>query len=154
MNLSLRHQSISLRRTCLKSLILVLMLSFIGQALALPVGCVMQPDDVNSANSVMAEELPPCHQSSLPIAAADRVTPDQSESMSCCDSLSSGIQGVDSSQTHGHDCSCPDSGCSLLFSLLESVSHNQKILSDSLAIITTIALPKQINSALFRPPIA
>ncbi len=154
MNLSLRHQSTSLRSICLKSLVLVLMLSFIGQALAVPVGCVMQSDDVNSTHSVMTEEVPPCHQSSLPIPAADLAKPDQSESMNCCDSLSSGLQRVDSSQTHGHDCSCPDSGCSLLFSLLESVSNNPKILSDSLAIITTIALPKQINSALFRPPIA
>ena len=133
MNLSLRKQSISI-----KSLVLTLLLSFIGQAWALPAICTMSDAEVSSSS--------PCHDmmmaEGLAILGSSEIDSTEIE-MDCCDPITM----ADSS------CSCPDDGCSASFSfssqdVTDSFSYNEQANYYSQS-----GFPKQINSALFRPPI-
>jgi len=129
MNLSLRKQSISI-----KSLVLTLLLSFIGQAWALPAICTMSDAEMSSSS--------PCHD--MMTVEGSTILESADIEMDCCDPVSMA----------GSSCSCPDDGCSA------SLSFSSQDLTDSFSYngqanyYSQSGFPKQINSALFRPPIA
>ena len=114
----LRKQSISL-----KCLVITLLLSFIGQAVALPDICTMaQPesimmnDGLTKSVSIQQTGTLPCHSMSMTMSQDLNASPDKQRVMDCCDSPTM----ADSS------CSCPDEGCSASFP-----SSNQNITSAS-----------------------
>ena len=114
----------------IKSLVLTLLLSFIGQAWGLADICTMQKAETSHVS--------PCHQM-VPSAEIDA-----SNNMDCCDSPTI---------TNQHDCSCPDSSGSasvpfLTQDVTSSFTYNEQANSYS-----QLGLPHQISSALFRPPI-
>jgi len=134
MNLSLRQQSISLR-----SLVLTLLLSFIGQAWALPAVCTMSEAEVSSSS--------PCHdmmmaEDSIILASADIESAEMN--MDCCDPVAM----TDSS------CSCPDNGCSASLSFASQAFPDSFSYNGQVNYYSQSGFPNQINSALFRPPIA
>ena len=149
----LRKQSISL-----KSLVITLLLSFIGQAVALPDVCTMAQSESIMKNVMVNESLTksvsiqqtgtlPCHSMSMTMTMTMSQdlpsSPDNQMAMDCCDSPTM----ADSS------CSCPDDGCSASFP-----SSNQNITSASSYsehrdYYSQPGFPNQVNSALFRPPI-
>ena len=144
----LRKQSISL-----KCLVVTLLLSFIGQAVALPDVCtmaqsgsimknVMMNQSLSESTSIQQTGALPCH--SMTMSQDLTTSPDNQMAMDCCDSPTM----ADSS------CSCPDDGCSASFP-----SSNQNITSASSYsehrnYYPQPGFPRQVNSALFRPPIA
>jgi hypothetical protein len=144
----LRKQSISL-----KCLVVTLLLSFIGQAVALPDVCtmaqsgsimknVMMNQSLSESTSIQQTGALPCH--SMTMSQDLTTSPDNQMAMDCCDSPTM----ADSS------CSCPDDGCSASFP-----SSNQNITSASSYsehrnYYSQPRFPNQISSALFRPPIA
>lgn len=143
----LRKQSISL-----KCLVVTLLLSFIGQAVALPDVCtmaqsgsimknVMMNQSLSESTSIQQTGALPCH--SMTMSQDLTTSPDNQMAMDCCDSPTM----ADSS------CSCPDDGCSASFP-----SSNQNITSASSYsehrnYYSQPGFPNQVNSALFRPPI-
>ena len=143
----LRKQSISL-----KCLVVTLLLSFIGQAVALPDVCtmaqsgsimknVMMNQSLSESTSIQQTGALPCH--SMTMSQDLTTSPDNQMAMDCCDSPTM----ADSS------CSCPDEGCSASFP-----SSNQNITSASSYsehrdYYSQPGFPNQVNSALFRPPI-
>ncbi len=137
MNLSLRKQSISL-----KSLVLILLLSFIGQAWALPAICTMSETEVSSAS--------PCHdmmaEGSAILAIADIASADIESAemnMDCCDPVT----------MTGSSCSCPDDGCSASLSFASQAFTDSFSYGGQVNYYSQSGFPNQINSAVFRPPI-
>ena len=135
MKFSVRKQS-----TSIKSLVLTLLLSFIGQAWALPDICAMSSTDMLAADMIIEKKsASPCHMMAIEGSAASLET-----QMDCCDSPTK----ADSS------CSCPDEGCSgsILFSSQDFASAYS--FSGQGNYYSQSGFPNQINLALFRPPIA
>ena len=128
MKLFSRKQSISLR-----SLVLTLLLSFIGQAWALPTVCNMVETEASNAS--------PCHS----MMAEESSTEVKTQlAMDCCDTPTM----ADSS------CSCPDSGCSASVPVSTQASTSSYSFNEQGNYYSQSGFPSQINSALFRPPIA
>lgn len=157
----LRKQSISL-----KCLVITLLLSFIGQAVALPDVCIMEQMGVS--NEGLDEGMPamaktfittqdegdlPCHTMSHRVSTlknADQgvdqssASPNQNQvTMDCCDSP----MMTDSS------CSCPDNGCSGSVPFFSQNITDSSSYSEHRSYYAQPRFPTQINSALFRPPI-
>jgi hypothetical protein len=137
----LRKQSISI-----KSLVLILLLSFIGQAWALPAVCTMTKGGMSKAVMPAADMVTiernstsPCHMMAIEDSAAS-----SGAQMDCCDSP---IMS-DSS------CSCPDDGCSASIPFSTENSTSSCLHSGQANYYSQSGFPNQINSALFRPPIA
>jgi hypothetical protein len=149
----LRKQSISL-----KCLVITLLLSFIGQAVALPDVCTMDKVGTSNADSsagmsdmisVQAKDDMPCHSmtdSMNMTQGADQSTvPEHHQSaMDCCDSP----MMADSS------CSCPDNGCSGSVPFFSQNIPDSSSYSEHRSYYAQPRFPNQISSALFRPPIA
>ncbi|MBL4882307.1 MAG: hypothetical protein JKX82_13540 [Oleispira sp.] len=145
MKLSLRKQSISI-----KSLVLTLLLSFIGQAWALPAVCTMSSSkmsssEVSSTDMLAADMLiekksaSPCHMMAIEGSAASSET-----QMDCCDSA---VMAESS-------CSCPDGGCTGSIPFSSQSFTNAYSFNGQGNYYSQSGFPNQINSALFRPPIA
>ena len=144
----LRKQSISL-----KSLVITLLLSFIGQAVALPDVCTMAQSESIMKNVILNESLTknvsiqqtgalPCH--SMTMSQDLTISPDKQMAMDCCDSPTM----ADSS------CSCPDDGCSASFPFSNQNITSTSSYSEHRNYYSQPGFPSQVNSALFRPPIA
>ena len=130
MKFSVRKQS-----TSIKSLVLTLLLSFIGQAWALPDICAMSNNDM----AIEKKSASPCHMMGIEGSAAASETQ---------------MDGCDSPTKADASCSCPDEGCSgsILFSNQDFA--NAYSFSGQGNYYSQSGFPNQINSALFRPPIA
>jgi hypothetical protein len=150
----LRKQSISL-----KSLVITLLLSFIGQAVALPDVCTMAQSESIMKNVMLNESLTksvsiqqtgtlPCHSMSMTMTMTMSQglppSPDNQMAMDCCDSPTM----ADSS------CSCPDDGCSASFPFSNQNITGMSSYSEHRNYYPQPGFPRQVNSALFRPPIA
>ena len=148
----LRKQSISL-----KSLVITLLLSFIGQAVALPDVCTMAQSESIMKNVMVNESLTksvsiqqtgtlPCHSMSMTMTMSQDLpsSPDNQMAMDCCDSPTM----ADSS------CSCPDDGCSASFPFSNQNITSTSSYSEHRNYYSQPGFPSQVNSALFRPPIA
>lgn len=130
--------------TRIKSLVLVLLLSFVGQAWALSDVCSMPSmADVSIADMRMANSSP-CHSMNSP---SDNVN-SSSMAMDCCDSASQTDQAMP------HDCSCPDSGCSASFTMAVGFTSAVHIVHEQAAHYSTIHFLNRISTSLYRPPIA
>lgn len=142
-----RHSSLSMGSKRIKSLVLILLLSLVGQAWAVPAICTMADmTNVEMTDASMIESSP-CHSinspaidSSLDSALMDSINID------CCD--------TDSSANNQHDCSCPDSGCSVSFTMVIGFTSAVHIVHEQAAHYSSIHFLNRISTSLYRPPIA
>ncbi len=157
MKLYLRKPSISI-----KCLIMTLLLSFIGQVLALPDVCTMSnatlsnttmsntrvtdsrlsETDFETSLDTLENSSSPCHDMNLTqdsaLASATHLV------MDCCDSSTL----ADSS------CACPDGSCSGSVPLFNQGMFSSLNFSEQRNYYSQSGFPNPISSALFRPPIA
>lgn len=153
-----RHSSLSMKSKRIKSLVLILLLSLVGQAWAVPAICTMadmtnvemtdasMPDDsMTDASMIDASmiESSPCH--SMSNQSADSMSI-QSMNMDCCDS--------DSSANNQHDCNCPDSGCASAFTMVIGFTNTAHIVHEQAQHYSTIHFLNRISTSLYRPPIS
>ncbi len=139
----LRKPLISNKRLTL-TLLISFFLTYMGQAFALPMVCDMSSGEVSSSEAVSA--VSPCHRVQADqgmLKAAE--TSDLNMLMDCCD------QG-DASFTH--DCACPDGSCAASLTFTLNVSTSFLAFSEQALYFSTTRFLSQIESALFRPPIA
>ena len=147
-----------------KRLALTLLVSFcltyMGQAFAMPMMCMMpassEVDSSISSASVTQltdaefQGLPPCHQMLSETMTAADATPNNVGIMDCCDQ-----RDTDSGVTIStHDCACSDGGCSASITFFSNFSDSSLNVTEQSYYYSTIGFPSQIDSALFRPPIA
>lgn len=139
--------SISLRihHMCRQALVLVMLLSFLGQAFASASDCMSPKDKGGSENTSASLERnsdaqSPCHQ----VMSEVKADIDMSMAMDCCDQETA---------TLDHSCSCPDGGCTGSLSFLPHASSSTRFMSEAPAIFKPQRFSSQIDSALFRPPI-
>jgi hypothetical protein len=162
MKLYLRKPSISI-----KCLAMTLLLSFIGQVLALPDVCTMSnttmsnttmsnttmsntrvtdsslsATDFETSLDTLEHSSSPCHDMNLAqdsaLASATHLV------MDCCDSSTL----ADSS------CACPDGSCSGSVPLFNQGMFSSLNFSEQRNYYSQSGFPNPISSALFRPPIA
>jgi hypothetical protein len=130
-----------------KRLALLLLVSFcltyMGQAFATPMMCMMP------ANS-QANVASPCHHMMSESAVSTQLVV-KSSSMDCCDDTN--IED-ERSTSSSHNCSCLDGGSGASITFLASVSCSSLNISELSYYYSTMGFPNQIDSALFRPPIA
>jgi hypothetical protein len=130
-----------------KRLALLLLVSFcltyMGQAFATPMICMMPANAQANAAS-------PCHHKMSESVVSTQLVV-KSSAMDCCDDKN--IED-ERSTISSHNCSCLDgsSGTSLIF--LASFSCSSLNISELPYHYSAIGFPNQIDSALFRPPIA
>jgi hypothetical protein len=131
------------------ALVLMLLLSFLGQAFASVSVCVMSIDNSKSllleVPLKVALEAPlPCH-SIMKEDNVDEVSSSELPSaMDCCD---------DHSIAMDHDCGCPDGSCSASMSFSSQEITSSFTYSEQANSYSQLGFPTQISSALFRPPI-
>ena len=126
-------------------------LTYMGQAFAMPMVCMMPSNDVNDVNPASVNSASPCHQTMAePNVSTQPMA--ESETMDCCEQMNSA--GDTSLTLSSHDCSCSDGGCGASLTFLSSFSCSSLTISDQPHYYSTSGFPSQIDSALFRPPIA
>lgn len=132
-----------------KRLALTLLVSFclayMGQAFATPMICMMPVNDVSS-NDVSSSTASPCHQ--MMSEASDQ---SPTGTMDCCNQMDSDSDGLTMTS---QDCACPDGGCGASLTFVTGFSSSALTISEQPDYYSTIGFPSQIDSALFRPPIA
>jgi len=121
-------------------------LTFMGQAFATPMICMMPGN--GSANDTSSSTVPPCHQM---MSEASSSAQSPAGTMDCCDQMDSGSDGL---KMISHDCACPDGGCGASLTFVTSFPSSALTISEQPDYYSTIGFPSQIDSALFRPPIA
>ena len=133
-----------------KRLALTLLVSFcltyMGQAFAMPMICMMPGN--GSANDTSSSKVPPCHQM---MSEASSSAQSPTGTMDCCDQMDSDSDGLIMTS---HDCVCPDGGCGASLTFVASFPSSALTISEQPDYYSTIGFPSQIDSALFRPPIA
>ena len=138
-----RHSPLSMGSKRIKSLVLILLLSLVGQAWAVPAICTMADmTNVEMTDASMIESSP-CH--SMSNQSADSMSI-QSMNMDCCDS--------DSSANNQHDCNCPDSGCASAFTMAVGFTSAAHIVHEQAQHYATVHFLNRISTSLYRPPIA
>ena len=125
-----------------QALVLMLLLSFLGQAFASVSVCAMSmvSSDVmiveaSEVTSSLLDGSLPCQQQMIETETV----------MDCCD---------EGSVMMDHSCSCPDGGCAGSISFISNASNSPSFNHDAINSFITARFSSQINSALFRPPIA
>ena len=122
-------------------LVLVMLLSFLGQAFASSSACVTSGLESKTTGSENREMMAaPCHQE---MASMD-VDTEMNMTMDCCDQDTMAMD---------HNCSCPDGGCAGSLSFISHISTSSLFISEVSAIFQLHRFASQIDSALFRPPI-
>lgn len=138
-----RHSPLSMGSKRIKSLVLILLLSLVGQAWAVPAICTMADmTNVEMTDASMIESSP-CH--SMSNQSADSMSI-QSMNMDCCDS--------DSSANNQHDCNCPDSGCASAFTMVVGFTNTAHIVHEQAQHYSTVHFLNRISTSLYRPPIS
>jgi hypothetical protein len=131
-----------------KRLALLLLLSFcltyMGQAFATPMMCMMP------ANS-QANAVTPCHHMMSESIVSNQLVA-KSSTMDCCDDIS--FKGDESSTINSPNCTCLDGGSGVSLTFLASVSCSSVSISELPYHYSTMGFPNQIDPTLFRPPIA
>lgn len=126
-----------------KRLALTLLVSFclayMGQAFAMPMMCMMPANEMAASSVDELSAIPPCHQM-------------MSEAVDCCEHMDSASDS-DLTMTSS-DCACPDGGCGASLMLVIGFSCAAFNISEQPNYYSAIGFPNQIDSALFRPPIA
>ena len=130
-------------------LVLVVLLSLVGQAFATTSVCLMNmtpasSEAAKSSQSSMAEDInmaSPCHK---------MMNTNSSVLMDCCEQSSDS----DSSLANNDHCACPDGSSSLSLLLPFSAVKDSALVADGTISHFTSRFISQISSALFRPPIA
>jgi hypothetical protein len=138
-----RHSSLSMKSKRIKSLVLILLLSLVGQAWSVPAICTMADmTNVEMTDASMIESSP-CHSMSKQSADSMSI---QSMNMDCCDS--------NSTVNNQHDCSCPDSSCSASFTMVVSFTSAVYIVHEQAQHYSTAHFLNRISTSLYRPPIS
>ncbi len=142
----IRNSLTSIPSSRKKRLALTLLVSFcltyMGQAFATPMICMMPVNDTSSST------VSPCHQI-MSEASGSAQAP--IEIMDCCDQMDSDSDGLIMTS---HDCACPDGGCGASLTFVISFSSSALTITEQANYYSTTGFPSQIDSALFRPPIA
>jgi hypothetical protein len=135
-----------------KRLALLLLVSFcltyMGQAFATPMMCMMP---ANAQANAQANAASPCHHTMSESAVSTQLAV-KSRVMDCCDDTN--LEGDERSTISSHNCSCLDGGSGTSLTFLASVSCSSLSISELPYHYATMGFPNQIDSALFRPPIA
>ena len=149
-----RHSVISHSASRNKSLTLTLLVSFcltyMGQAFATPMVCMMPMNDMANASTPS-----PCH---LMMSESNIDHPSMADTgaamgmMDCCDASNSDSDSGLTITSQG--CTCADSGCGASLIFIASFSCSSLSISEQSYFYSTIGFPNQIDSTLFRPPIA
>jgi hypothetical protein len=135
------------------ALVLMLLLSFLGQAFASVSVCVMSIDNSKSllleVPLKVALEAPleaplPCHSIMTEDNVDEASSSELPSAMDCCD---------DHSIAMDHDCGCPDGSCSASMSFSSQEITSSFTYSEQANSYSQLGFPTQISSALFRPPI-
>lgn len=133
-----------------KRLGLILLVSFcltyMGQAFATPMICMMPANEM-----VDVSTSSPCHQTMSESSISSPMPGTAVGTMDCCDPANS---NSDTGLMTSHDCACADSGCGASLIFITSFSCGSLSISEQPQYYSTIGFPNQIDSALFRPPIA
>lgn len=136
-------QLISRKRLAL-TLLISFFLTYMGQAFALPMACDMANGDNDTGETT--SEVSPCHSMQAnPKALLEAQASSISIVMDCCDQTDASIT---------HDCACPDSGCGASLTFILNVSSSSLAISEQALYFSSPRFLSQIDSALFRPPIA
>lgn len=120
-------------------------LTYMGQAFAMPMICMMPANGV-STNDTSSSTVSPCHQ--MMSEASDQ---SPTGTMDCCDQMDSDSDGLIMTS---HNCVCPDGGCGASLTFVSVFSSTVLTINEQPDYYSTIGFPSQIDSALFRPPIA
>jgi hypothetical protein len=139
-----------------KRLALLLLLSFfltyMGQAFATPMMCMMPASErVELTPSSQTNGASPCHHMMSESTVSNQLVV-KSSAMDCCDDIS--FKGDESSTISSPNCTCLDGGCGSSLTFLASFSCSSLSISELSYHYSTMGFPNQIDSALFRPPIA
>jgi hypothetical protein len=130
-----------------KRLALILLVSFcltyMGQAFAIPMVCMMPAAEVADPST-----SPPCHLSTSDFN--DSAQP-MTGTMTCCDQINSDDANLTMST---HDCACPDGCYGATLTFISSFPCNPFKISEQPYSYSMMGFPNQIDAALFRPPIA
>ncbi len=130
------------------------LLTFTSQVFATSVICLMDQPSI----AISQDDRGPCDSMSAKtegsISNLDDFTANDlliTNLMDCCDqySLSSTTSSPMSS-----GCSCPDSGCAASISFMTGLPSSSLFISEQANSYSTAYATSQIDSALFRPPIA
>jgi hypothetical protein len=123
-----------------------------GQAFATPMVCMMPANEVTkvSASSPCHDMMSESNSNAQSMTDASTDISTKTGVMDCCDSTSSD----DGLAITSHDCACADSGCGASFIFIASFSCGSLSINEQPHYYSTIGFPNQIDSALFRPPIA
>lgn len=149
MKLSLRHYSLFASGSkSLNRLVLVLLLSLVGQVWAVPDVCSMMNAPTNAPtketiSGSQDSDASPCH--SMNKQSVDSSST-QMLDMGCCDS-NLGL-------TSQHQCNCPDSGCSASFTMAVGFTSTAHIVHEPATHYSTIHFLNRVSTSLYRPPIA
>lgn len=141
-----------------KRLGLILLVSFcltyMGQAFATPMICMMPANEMVgvSTSSPCHDIMPESKANAQPMTNIGTNIGTEAGTMDCCDSTNSGSD-TDLTIT-SHDCACADSGCGASLILIASFSCGSLSINEQSRYYSTIGFLNQIDSALFRPPIA
>lgn len=151
---SLKSSPDSRNRRLALTLLVSFCLTYMGQAFAMPMICTMSASEMAA---LTASSLP-CHQMMSEASASTQSiatsigTAADTDTMDCCDHMDSvNDTGLTMSSD---DCACPDGGCGASLTFLTSFSCSALTISGQPHYYSTIGFPNQIDSALFRPPIA
>jgi hypothetical protein len=130
-----------------KRLTLLLLVSFcltyMGQAFATPMMCMMP------ANT-QANVASPCHHMMSASAVSKPVV--ESGAMDCCDDTN--FKGDKNLTISSLNCSCLDGGSGASLTFVASVSCSSLSIFEVPYHYSTMGFPNQIDPTLFRPPIA
>lgn len=144
---SLTSNSSSRKKRLALTLLVSFCLTYMGQAFATPMICMMPVNNISS-NDASSSPDSPCHQMMSEASDSDQ---SPTGTMGCCDQMDSGSDGL---KMASHDCACPDGGCGASLTFVTSFPSSVLTISDQPDYYSTIGFPSQIDSALFRPPIA
>jgi hypothetical protein len=148
---SLTSKPASRNKRLALTLLVSFCLTYMGQAFAMPMICMMPASEMAASSVSTASASSPCHHR-MPESSNTTQSTSEVGIMDCCDQMDSdNAAGLPMSV---HDCACADGGCGASLTLLISFSSCSLNISEQPHYYSTIGFPSQIDSALFRPPIA
>lgn len=132
-------------------------LTFVGQAFATPMVCMMPADEMISPCHQMLTKAKSDDSQSNSYQAVSEITAfkkavSHSMLMDCCNDTDSTSEA--SSTMNSDQCACPDGSCATTLSIITGLSNSSRLLSEQPNYNSITGFPSQIESALFRPPIA
>lgn len=132
-------------------------LTFVGQAFATPMVCSTSVDETTSPCHQMQTKAKSDDSESNSYQAVSEITDfkkgaTHSMLMECCNDTDSTNEA--SSTMNSDQCACPDGSSATSLSIITGLSNSLRLLSEQPNYNSITGFLSQIESALFRPPIA